>query len=306
MKTHRNHPSRRSFIRTTALGAGALVTAPSLFRTGLAAAPPGNVEELVALGKTGIKASFLAQGTGYNGYNQTSAQTRAGKESFDRLVRTSLDRGVNFMDMADLYGSHPFVRDVVKGIPRDRMVMLSKIWPRKAEWNEPSGGAFAEVERFLKELNTDRLEICLIHCMTNDRWATEYEQIREELTTLKQQGKVRAVGVSCHDFGALKVAAEHPWVDVILARINHKGGRDYSCDASVEELTPVLKQARANGKVVIGMKIFGAGKLTSPEDKDASLKFVVQNGLVDAITIGTTDPGQVEDTVTRVNKALAA
>ncbi|MCP5522990.1 MAG: aldo/keto reductase [Verrucomicrobiales bacterium] len=306
MRTHINHPSRRSFIRATALGAGALVTAPSLLRTGLAAATARTVEDRITLGRTGIKASFLAQGTGYNGYDQTSAQTRAGKESFDRLVRTSLDRGVNFMDMADLYGSHPFVRDVVKGIQRDRLVMLSKIWPTETTWNKPSGGAVPEVERFLKELDTDHLDICLIHCMTNDRWAAAYEHIRDELATLKQQGKVRAVGVSCHDFGALKVAAEHPWVDVILARINHKGGKEYSCDASVEELMPVLKQARANGKVVLGMKIFGAGKLTSPEDKDASLKFVVENGLVDAITIGTTDPGQVEDTVARVNKALAA
>lgn len=306
MKTHPNHPSRRSFIRATALGAGALVTTPALLRTGLAGTPARKVDAPVTLGRTGIRASFLAQGTGYNGYDQSSAQTRAGKESFDRLVRTSLDHGVNFMDMADLYGSHPFVREVVKGIKREKLVMLSKIWPRDAKWNKPSGGAFAEVERFLKELGTDHLDICLIHCMMNDRWATEHEHIRDELATLKQQGKVRAVGVSCHDFGALKVAAEHPWVDVILARINHKGGKDYSCDAPVEELMPVLKQARANGKVVVGMKIFGAGKLTSPEDKDASLKFVIGNGLVDAITIGTTDPGQVEDTVARVDKALAA
>lgn len=306
MKTHFDQTSRRSFIRTTAFGAGAFMAAPSLLRTGLGATTARKAGDLVPLGRTGIKASFLAQGTGYNGYDQTSAQTRAGKDSFDRLVRTSLDHGVNFMDMADLYGSHPFVKDVVKGIKRDRLVMLSKIWPREAKWNQPSGGAIAEVERFRKELDTDHLDICLIHCMTNDRWATEYERIRDDLTKLKEQGKVRAVGVSCHDFGALKVAAEHPWVDVILARINHKAGKEYSCDASVEELTPVLKQARANGKVVLGMKIFGAGKLTSPEDKDASLKFVIQNELVDAITIGTTDPGQVEDTVTRVNQALAA
>lgn len=306
MKTHFTPSSRRSFIRTAALGAGALATVPSLLRRGAAATTARKAGDLVTLGRTGIKASFLAQGTGYNGGNQTSAQTRAGKESFDRLVRTSLDHGVNFMDMADLYGSHSFVKDVVKGIKRDRLVMLSKIWPREESWNKPSGGAVEEVERFCRELNTDHLDICLIHCMTNDRWATEYERIRDELAKLKEQGKVRAVGVSCHDFGALKVAAEHPWVDVVLARINHKGGRDYSCDASVEELTPVLKQARANGKVVLGMKIFGAGKLTSSEDKDASLKFVIQNELVDAITIGTTDPGQVEDTVARVTKALTA
>ena len=94
------------------------------------------------------------------------------------------------------------------------------------------------------------------------------------------------MGVSCHDFGALKVAAEHPWVDVIFARVNYKCGTEYSCDGTVEEVSDVLKTARKNGKAVVGMKIFGAGKLTKPEEKDASLKYVFTNDLVDAITVG--------------------
>ena len=109
----------------------------------------------------------------------------------------------------------------------------------------------------------------------------------------------------CHDFGALKAAAAHPWVDVILARINNRG-KEAAMDASVEEVTPVLKQARANGKVVLGMKIFGAGKLVTPDEKDASLKYVFQNNLVDAITVGMLSQEQVDDTIERMNKALKA
>ena len=60
--------------------------------------------------------------------------------------------------------------------------------------------------------------------MQNVQWPTEFERIRDELSQLKDKGVIRATGVSCHDLGALKVAAEHPWVDVIFARINHKGG----------------------------------------------------------------------------------
>ena len=121
---------------------------------------------------------------------------------------------------------------------------------------------------------------------------------------MKAKGAVKAVGVSCHDFGALKVAAAHPWVDVILARINNKG-KEAAMDASVEDVAPVLKQARANGKVVLGMKIFGAGKLTTPEAKDASLKYVFGNNLVDAITVGMLSPEQVDDTIERMNKVLS-
>ena len=150
------------------------------------------------------------------------------------------------------------------------------------------------------------LDVCLIHCMTNDKWPAEYERIRDELSELKQKKIIRAAGVSCHDFGALKVAAEHPWVDVIFARINHMGGKPYSMDGTAEEVAAVLKTARKNGKAVVGMKIFGAGKLVKPDEKDASLKFVFQNGLVDAITVGTLKPEEVDDTLDRMEKTKAA
>jgi aryl-alcohol dehydrogenase-like predicted oxidoreductase len=298
--------SRRQFLKSTSVGTTAgLLAAPALASAATAAsfqAKAGGFagDALVPLGKTGLKVSRLAQGTGYNGYNRSSEQTRAGKESFDRLLRHGLDNGITFLDMADLYGSHPFIADVLKGLPRDKFVLLSKIWPRKEKWVTPSGGAKAEIERFRKELDTDRVDVCLIHCMLNDRWPTEYERIRDELSELKDKGTVKAVGVSCHDFGALKVAAEHPWVDVIFARVNHKGGAEYSCDASAPEIAEVLKKARANGKAVVGMKIFGAGKLVKPEEKDTSLKYVFNNDLVDAVTIGMTQPGQVDDTMERM------
>ncbi len=291
--------SRRDFLKTASTAAGVLAATPALATQ--ATGPTsyaGNA--LVPLGKTSIKVSRLAQGTGFNGYNQSSAQTRAGKEAFDRLMRHGIDEGISFLDMADLYGSHPFVKDVLKDLPRDKFALLSKIWPRKADWVTPSGGATQEVDRFRKELDTDQLDVCLIHCMLNDQWPTEYERIRDELSALKDKGVVRAVGVSCHDFGALKVAAAHPWVDVIFARINYKGGAEYSCDATVEELSETLKTARANGKAVVGMKIFGAGKLVKPEEKDTSLKFVFENGLVDAITIGMMNPAEVDDTLKRM------
>ena len=261
-----------------------------------------NGTDIVELGKTGIKVSRLAQGTGFNGYNHSSEQTRQGKAAFDRLLRHSLDQGISFIDMADLYGSHPFVKDVIKGLPRNKLALLSKIWPQKADWVTPSGGAKAEVDRFRKELGTDHLDVCLIHCMQNAKWPDQFEHIRDELSDLKEHGAVRAVGVSCHDYGALKVASEHPWVDVIFARVNYKCGPEYSCDGSVEEVSRVLKTARKNGKAVVGMKIFGAGKLAQPEEKDASLKFVFSNKLVDAITVGMLKTSEVDDTLRRMER----
>jgi predicted aldo/keto reductase-like oxidoreductase len=297
MKKH----TRRDFLKTSAGSAGLLAAAPSLVGALEASRTVSFAgSDVVPLGKTGIKVSRLAQGTGFNGGARSSAHTRMGQEAFTQLLHRDLDDGITFMDMADLYGSHPYVVNAIKGVPRKELVYLSKIWPREENWVTPSGGAKREVTRFLKELNTDHLDVCLIHCMLNDQWPTEYEGIRDELSQLKESGEVGAVGVSCHDFGALKVAAEHPWVDVIFARINNKGGREYSCDASAAEVAAVLKTARKNGKAVVGMKIFGAGKLVKPEEKDASLSYVFGNDLVDAVTIGMLSQEQVDDTLQRM------
>jgi len=291
------HFSRRDFLKTTA-AAGALAATPGMLHAAQQTAELSiKGSDIVPLGQTGIKVSRLAQGTGYNGYNQSSAHTRQGKEKFDRLVKHSLDQGVRFIDMADLYGSHPFVKDVVKGLPRDSYVLLTKIWPRNADWVTPSGGAIKEIDRFRKELQVDQIEICLIHCMQNGEWPNQFERIRDELSELKDKNVIKATGVSCHDLNALKVAAEHPWVDVIFARVNHKCGKEFSCDGTVEEVSSVLKTARNNGKAVVGMKIFGAGKLIEPEQKNESLKFVFSNELVDAVTIGMMNPTEVDDTL---------
>ena len=296
-----NACTRRRFLKTSLAGAGMLATAPALLRaaepvTGFSGA------DLVPLGKTGIRVTRLAQGTGYNGYNHSSAHTRQGKEAFERLMRHSLDRGVRFLDMADLYGSQPMVKEVIKGLPRKDLVLLSKIWTEKASWVSPSGGAKEEVHRYCKELGVDHLDICLIHAVQKREWPSQFERIRDELSDLKRQGAVRAVGVSCHHLDALKVAAEHPWVDVIFARVNNRCGAEFVCDGSLEDVSATLKAARARGKAVVGMKIFGAGKLTKPEQKDASLKYVFTNELVDAITVGMLKPEEVDDTLQRMSR----
>jgi predicted aldo/keto reductase-like oxidoreductase len=293
--------SRRQFLNTTLSGAGALFATSGFLAHGAAdAAASFAGSDIVTLGKTGIKTSRLAQGTGYNGSARQCDHTRMGKPAFDRLLRHGLDQGIQFIDTADLYGTMPFISEVIKGIPRDRYTVLSKIWVRKENWNTPSGGAKEELDRFRKELGIDMVDICLIHCATDAKWTEEYKRVRDELSELKQKGVIRAAGVSCHDLGALKVAATHPWIDVIFARINHKGGGAYAMDGSAEEVGVVLKQARANGKAVVGMKIFGAGKLVKPEEKDASLKFVASQSLVDAITIGMLKPTEVDDTLQRM------
>jgi predicted aldo/keto reductase-like oxidoreductase len=292
--------TRRDFIKTTVAGAGLALAA----RGAAQAAGTTAATDSVTVGKTGVKVSFLAQGTGFNGWARQSDHTRMGQESFSRLIRHSLDEGVRLMDMADLYGTHPFLKKAFQEIPREKYVLLSKIWPRKEDWVTPSSDGTEEIDRFRRELGVETIDICLLHCMLNEKWPQELERMRDGLSKMKEKGTVRAVGVSCHNHGALQTAASHPWVDVIFARINNKGGSEYSMDGIVEEISETLKTARRNGKFVVGMKLFGAGKLVKPEEKMASLSYVIGNELVDAMTIGMLNTEQVDDTIRCINQAM--
>jgi hypothetical protein len=127
--------------------------------------------------------------------------------------------------------------------------------------------------------------------------------MRDELSELKARGIVRAVGCSCHSHAALRVAAEDPWVEVIFARIN-PGRKRMDSDASVEQVAATLKLARANGKGVVGMKIYGAGDWTSPEQRRGSLDYALHGGLVDAMTIGHVSASQFDDTVASIEESL--
>lgn len=295
--------NRRHFLQTTAAGAAVIAAAPLLQKPVQAAT--GTVVDRVELGKTGIKVSRLAMGTGVHGGARVSDHTRMGVPTFKKLMHHIYDQGINFLDMADLYGTHQQMRDAIKDrmISRDDYVVLTKLWPRAEYWNAASGGAKEEVNRYKTELGTDMIDIVLIHCMLDSNWTQDYKRIRDELSELKQKGEIRAHGVSCHDYGALKVAAEHPWVDIIFARINNKGAK---MDGTPEEIAAVLRTAKANGKAIVGMKLYGEGTIRTPEEKDSSVKYVLENNLVDAMTIGMLKESEVDDTIDRINRQLKA
>jgi aryl-alcohol dehydrogenase-like predicted oxidoreductase len=290
--------TRRSFVEKSMLGVAALASGA------VTKASAGTAVDRVPLGNTGIEASRIAMGTGFRGSARSSNQVRLGRENFIKLMRHGFDNGLNFFDMADLYGSHGYVKDVLKEVPREDVVLLSKIWFADGAGMEPTDRALPSVDRFRKELGVDKIDICLIHCVTNSNWPTELERIRDELSELKEKKVIRATGCSCHDFGALQVAAKDPWVDVIFARINNRSkSMDHSDPNAV---AAVLREARSNGKAVVGMKIYGAGQLAEPEQRKESLRYVWGNDLVDAMTIGFEKTTQVDDSIQGLNQVLKA
>ncbi|MGN6642934.1 MAG: aldo/keto reductase, partial [Verrucomicrobiota bacterium] len=190
---------RREFLTRSALGVGGALLGAPLLAQAKPDAQTFDPFEAVPLGKTRLKFSRVVLGTGMRGSNRQSNQTRLGKEKFEALLRGAHERGVNTFDLADLYGTHPYVIPALKGISRDKFQVITKIWVRPGgipESERPD--ADVVVERFLRELNTDHIDLLLLHCMTSAKWPEEWRRQMDLLSKLKEQGKVRALGVSCH------------------------------------------------------------------------------------------------------------
>lgn len=284
--------SRRHFIQTGIVGTAALTAGLNNLSF---AAEKTSVIDKVALGKTGLTIPRLAIGTGTHGGNQVSDSTRMGIENWLKVARYAHERGISFYDAADLYGSHGNVKAILKEIPREKATLLTKIWTTPQDWNKDT--PTATIDRFRKETGSDYFDIMLLHCMTNSRWQEEKKPYIEALSEARQKGIIKVLGVSCHNFEALKLAADDPWVDVILARINPEG---LIMDASPEEVMATLKKAHDSGKGIIGMKIFGEGRMADEERREKSLRYVIGSKNVDCMTIGMYSTEHVDDAVSRI------
>jgi predicted aldo/keto reductase-like oxidoreductase len=209
----------------------------------------------------------------------------------DLLVR-GVDNGVHFWDLADQYGSHPHARLALQTVKRDDIVILTKTHARTADEMR------ADLDRFRKEIGTDRIDIVLLHCMTDSGWSKERAGAMDVLSEAKQKGTIRAHGVSCHDYGAMKVAADSEWVDVDLARLNPAR---VQMDADPQTIIALLRTMKQRGKGVIGMKILGAGALV--QRKDEMLQFALAQDVLDCFTIGCESPDQFQDLLKRIPSA---
>lgn len=247
----------------------------------------------VTLGPKKIVLSRLAQGSGTNGTGGSSNQTKKlGVEGLADLFRAGFDQGINFFDSADQYGTHPHVARALTTVPRDKVVLLSKSRANTAAEMR------ADLDRFRRELKTDYIDILLLHCMIDKDWNVKKRGAMDVLEEAQAKGIIRTKGVSCHTLEALKTAAAEPWVEVDLARLNPAQA---AMDADPNTVIGVLKEMKAAGKGVIGMKILGAGKLR--RNVDEALQFALAQDVLDCFTIGSESRAEMEDLLRKIPAA---
>ena len=279
---------RREFIKTGLFAGGALATA------GTALAAPQTVKkatDIITLGPDKIKLTRLAMGTGTKGSRSSSNQTRQlGLQGLADLLEFGVDHGLNFFDTADAYGSHPHIKEALKRVAREKVVIMTKTRSRTAE------AMRADLDRFRQELGTDYLDMVLLHGESNPNWPEVRAGAMEVLSEARQKGIVRTHGISCHSIGALRTAAKTDWVKVDLARINPAR---IMMDADPPTVISVLGEMKAAGKGVIGMKIFGEGRLRDRPDE--MLKHVLSLDCVDCFTIGAESKEELADLLKRIH-----
>lgn len=291
--------SRREFIKTTTAIAGTTIIG---LRESISAQQKKTATDLVPLGNTGIKVSRLGFGTGTNSGN---VQYSLGKEKFIDLIHYAYDKGIRYIDCAQAYRTFGWIGDAIKGLPRENLFILSKV-PGKPE------NILEVIDNHRKTFNTDYIDALLIHCMVKDNWTEEYKRIMDAFDQAKEKKWIRAKGVSCHSLPALHAATVSPWTEVHLVRINpqakHIDGPEQTWNKPGNKIEPVLeeiKQMKAKGRGVLGMKIIGNGDFTDPEDREKSIRFVMACKEVDAITIGFKSRAEIDEAIERINRALA-
>lgn len=284
--------SRRQFLAGMAALGGAALTGkwavghphmPEL-KTGV---------DMVTLGRTGLKTSVLGIGTGTMGGSQ---QLAMGSDNFTKMVRHALDRGVHYIDTADNYNTHVFIRLALQKVPREKYFIQTKTRARTAEV------LHADIERFRRELRVDYIDSVLMHCMTTANWPEEMRSVMDALYEEKQKGRVKAIGVSVHGWEPLVTSVDVDWCDVQLIRINPFGMK---MDGKPEDVVPLIRKMHEAGRGILGMKIYGESGLNSRDERLQSLKYVLSLGCVDCFTIGFVSIEQIDETLDLIQQALS-
>jgi len=290
--------TRRDFLKT-GLAAAALASAA---RLPLSAARE-TATDWVTLGKSGVKVTRLAFGTGSI---SGQVQRDLGQEQFSRLVRYAYDCGIRFFETAESYGEmHRMLGVALQGIPRDTYRLMSKVTTR--EGVDPQ----QKIDELRKLANTEYFDIMLLHWQHTATWPTDSVRWQDGIMEAQARHAVIAHGASVHGLPALRRFPGSQWLQVAMIRMNHKGAKmdaeDYATNGlgNVTEVVSHVKQVRQEGMGVISMKLVGEGTFTAREDRQAAMRYAFQRAGVDCVTVGYKNTAEIDEAIENVNLALA-
>ena len=291
------HFTRREFLKT-GLAAGTLAVTGSL----PLAARRGSATDVVTLGRSGVKASRLAFGTGSI---SGQVQRALGQDGFTRLVRHAYDNGIRFFETAESYGEmHKMLGVALKGIPRDSYTLMSKVTTRNVVDPQQK---FDELRTLA---NTEYFDIMLLHWQHTATWPADTARWQDGILEAQSRKVIVSHGASVHGLPALRQVPGFNWLDVAMIRVNHTGksmdAEDYMTQGpgNVPEVVTHVKEVRKEGMGVIAMKLAGEGTF-GREDRQKAMRFAFRNANVDCVTVGYKSPAEIDEAIENLNLALA-
>lgn len=292
--------SRRKFLRNS-------LAATTLAATGLTHRPlraaTGTATDWVTLGKSGVKVTRLAFGTGTM---SGRTQRELGQDQFTRLVRHAYDHGIRFFETAESYGEmHKMLGIALKGIPRDSYRLMSKVTTR--EGVNPQD----KIDELRKLAATDYFDVMLLHYQHVATWPTDTARWQDGILEAKHKKALIGHGASVHGLPALRQFPGNKWLEIAMIRVNHNGTKmdaeEYNTRGlgNVNEVVTHVDKVRTEGMGVISMKLIGEGAFTNRDDRKAAMRYAFRHAGVDSVTVGYKNTAEIDEAIENLNLALA-
>ena len=290
--------SRRDFIKTSVV-AGAVASIGGLPLH----AERVSASSLVTLGKSGVKVTRLAFGTGSNnGY----VQAQLGQKEFSNLVAYAYDHGIRFFETAEAYVTPAMLGEALKPFPRDSYVLMTKVT------TDPDADPQQRFEDMLRTSNTDYFDIMLLHWQHTPDWVETTKHWQEGIDEFQARKSILSRGASVHGLPALRQMPGNPWLEVAMIRMNHKGtrmdgptGEDNNNPQCVPEVVQHVQQVKKDGMGVVSMKLIGNGAFIQHSDRVDAMRFAFRSAGVDAVTVGFKSRQEIDEAIDNLNLAFA-
>jgi aryl-alcohol dehydrogenase-like predicted oxidoreductase len=263
----------------------------------------GTATDWVTLGKSGVKVTRLAFGTGtFSG----RTQRQLGQEQFTKLVRHAYDRGIRFFETAESYPEmHKMLGTALQGIPRDSYRLMTKVTTRDGVNPQE------KIDELRKLANTEYFDIVLLHYQHVGTWPQDTVRWQDGVLEAKHRKALVGHGASVHGLPALRCCPGNKWLEIAMIRMNHKGAKmdaeqfNAPGPGNVTEVVTHTKQVHKEGMGVISMKLIGEGSFTNREDRQEAMKFAFNTAGVDCVTVGYKNTAEVDEAIENLNLALA-
>ena len=259
--------------------------------------------DMATLGKSGLKVTRLAFGTGSNNGH---VQAALGQQEFNRLIHYAYDRGIRFFETAEAYVTPAMLGEALKPFPRESYQLMSKVT------TDPGADPRERFDEMRRTSQTEYFDIMLLHWQHTADWVSETKRWQDGILEAQSKKIIGTRGASVHGLPALRQVPGNDWLEIAMIRMNHNGTRmdgptsaDGNNPADVAEVVSHVKQVHRQGMGVISMKLVGAGEFTRHEDRQAAMRFAFNNAGVDAVTVGFKNKQEIDEAITNLDLALA-